>query len=255
MAEEAYEVLFPRTECEAAAGELSAWTTVQDIAAAARFLAGEPAPGDMFDRRLAIPFADDDVLERIIIEVMGWLIAAYRVPEAKIELAQLIEPRLTEGLRRQIAAIAFHSSVKVAPSGAIMNFAPALAEDPGDRYFLVEDDPCVIELVQNPLRAMMSLIRSTYHTARYLRETKVQAAATGSPPMIFHRPYADSRLPAVVEALAFYACGLDIGPRWATGMEFDFSYKAVNVHGAPPFDATLLQGARDLTSSMLDSLT
>jgi hypothetical protein len=250
----AYDELFPAAECIAAAGELSAWTTVQHIAAAARCLAGTPAPADNFDGTLIIPFADSDVLERIIVEVMSWLIASYRVPEPKITLAQSIEPAMTDVVRAMIAKVEFRSTVKAAPSGSLIGFAPVMADQPTDRFMLVEDEPYVIELLQGPLRAMMGLIRSTYKTATGLRDLKVRAADTGSQPRIYHRPHADSRLPAVVEALSFYALGLDLGPKWSAGADFDHAYRAVNVHGRPPFDPAMLAAARSATSIMLASL-
>lgn len=251
-----YKAMFPRAECEAAIGELNAWTSVHNIAAAARCLAKAPDPDDLFDRRLVIPFPNEDGLERIIIQVFDWLIAAYRVPEPKISLAGLIEPRLTDERRALISAVRFQPSVAVGPSGsAMVLLSPESGVHPSDRYLLVEDEPHVIELLQGPLRAMMGLIRSTYQTASSAVDMRAQSASTGSMPTIFHKPYADSRLPAVIEALAFYACALDFGPHWARGMDMDISYRAVNVHGGPPFDAAFLEHARALTARMLDDLT
>jgi hypothetical protein len=39
---------------------------------------------------------------------------------------------------------------------------------------------------------------------------------TGGAPTIFHRPFGDSRLFAVVDALSFSAMGMEIGPYWGT---------------------------------------
>lgn len=253
-ATQTYESLFPPADCAAAMSELSAWTSVQDIAAAARCLAGVPVADEVFDDRLVIPFADDDILERVIIEAMGWLMVSYRVPEPKIALAKLIEPRLDADRQAVIAATTFKSTVSAAPSGAIMEFAPSIAEHPSDRFMLVEDKPHVIELLQGPLRAMMGLVRRTYRTATTLRDTMKLTAPTSGAPSIVHRPYADSRLSAVVEALSFYALGFDFGPRWATKTDFEIAYRAINVCGTPPFDAATLAAARSATASMLATL-
>jgi hypothetical protein len=63
-------------------------------------------------------------------------------------------------------------------------------------------------------------------------------------------------MPAILEALCFYAFALDFGPRWSTPGRADvvLAYRAVNVQARPPIDISVLDAAKTSTARMLETL-
>jgi hypothetical protein len=244
--------LFPKDDCVAAVGELSAWTSVQTILAAARHIEGRPAPKDGLEPYLVIPFDDHaGAFESIISQAMEWLITGYRVPKPKIALARSLDGQISDETATALADRRFRPDIDRAPPGA-------LSAVPAEKSALIiRDDPVVIEMIQAPLICMMDMLQRFNDTAKRMRLIqKKQEETTGGAPTIYHRPYADSRLSAVLEALCFYLWGLDFGPVWgeAGHSNIDLSYRAVNVHGVPPIDGRFLDVARRSMVQMLDSL-
>ncbi|WP_427913945.1 hypothetical protein ACPWT1_03015 [Ramlibacter sp. MMS24-I3-19] len=89
----------------------------------------------------------------------------------------------------------------------------------------------------------MDIYLSKYEFAKSLRDIVVDyGERTGGSPTIFHRPYADARLPSLIEAACFYSLGLDVGTRFAEpGLNnVDNAYRAVNLQAAPPVDPSRL---------------
>ena len=104
----------------------------------------------------------------------------------------------------------------------------------------------------------MVILTKSYDNAHKMRDLKKQSLETsGGAPSIYHRPYADSQMPAILDALCFYGFGMDFGPSWSmhgrSGMVQ--AYRAVNVQARPPVEISELDVARTFTAKMLESLT
>ena len=243
--------LFPAAECISAIGELSAWTSVQAILAGARHLEGRPGPLDQLEPTLIVPIKIDDVFESILTKALGWLIAGYVPPAAKIALAQALDPAISDHTAAALANRRFRPNISRAAPGP---FAGLPADS---ACFVIHDDPLVIEMIQAPVICMIDLLRRFSETAqRIALELREHKEATGGSGKAFHRPYADSRLPAILEALCFWCWGLDFGPVWGEVGEgsADISYRAVNIHGVPPLDPRMVDAAHQAMERMLASL-
>jgi hypothetical protein len=243
--------LFPRDFCIAAIAELSAWTSVQNILAAARHIESRPVPQDRLEPLLVVPFDDDAGKFRSIMALaIEWLAQGYRVPDAKIAIARAVDPKISDGTVARLLSLQFQPEIENRKPGA-------LDQLPDKSCVLLKDDPVVIEMVQAPLICMISRLVDATNVAKSIADMlDHKQQETGGRGTIFHRPYADSRLPAVLEALCFFTYGLDFGPRWALAGkgDIDISYRAVNVLGVPPIDAQMLWVARKSMEVMLASL-
>jgi len=244
--------LFPEQLCTAAIGELSAWTSVQAILAAARYVEGRPVPDDQLEPMLVVPVDDDDRFLKAIIEVaIGWLIRGYRVPEAKVALARAVDRKVSDDTALKLASMRFRPTVELGRPGMISQLPPEKS------FFLVKDDPAVIEMIHAPLICMTEQLFRYNETARKMAAIlDNNAEKTGGRGNIIHRPYGDSRLPSILEALCFYMHKLEFGPVWgeAGKCNIEMSYRAVNVHGVPPIDPRMLDMARESMEKMLESL-
>ncbi len=252
-----FDALFPADFCRATLAELNAWTTVADVAAAARCLADAPKPSDCFDRRLILPFPDDDAFEAVVIKAIAWFIDAFRTPTAKISLAALEELALTAERACELASLRFQPNGQIGPPGAITAIAPGLKEYLNGRFLLLEDEPHVIEVVQAPLRCLMALIHKCAEDAQ--RAAKIKKGArekSGGKPLIYHKSYADSPLPAVIEAMCFFVYRLDFGPVFskAGDSNVEYGYRAINMLCAPPIDRRFIDIVADMNRKMLDDL-
>lgn len=247
----ALNALFPRAACVDALGELSAWTSVQSVGAAARMLEQRSQPGDEPAPILIMPFDDLLNFEEIFCWLLDWFIEGYRVPSAKVSLARSLDPFILDGTATLLERLRFQPTIRSFAPGVIAGVPK------NQRAFVIQDDVATIEVVQDPLRCLMDMLKVAYDatSASYVirRESK---ETTGGVPTIFHRAIWDSRLFSVVEALSFAAMGMEIGPYWGTPakVEFVFDYRAVNVQTTPPIGAHVLDGAKVAMKEMLDGL-
>jgi hypothetical protein len=252
-----FDQVFPEDECVQALSELNAWTSVQNICSAGRALRGAPADGDQFERLLIIPFEDDEALEAALLVAVGWLIKAYRVSEPKLKLAGALDLDFDAATRAAIAAIRFMPNVSVGAPALLARIAPHLAHLDQAKFLLIEDEPHIIELVQAPLRCLGSRLSGSFDTAKTARAIRARATDAGDEaPLIYHRPRADSPLPAVLEALCFWFAGLAFGPKWSTSAksEVDIYYRAINIVATPPVDPRFVGAARGMAQKMLSDL-
>jgi hypothetical protein len=211
-----------------------------------RTLAGdEPAPS------LLMPFDDLLNFDWIFGQLLDWFIEGYRVPSAKVSLARSLDSAIQDQTAIALESLRFRPTVH--------SIAPGRVEGVPDtqRVIVIQDDVATIEVVQAPLRCLMDMLTIAYDAAsgsyKIRKESKQQ---TGGAPTIFHRPFGDSRLLAVVEALSFSAMGMEIGPYWGTPptVEVVVDYRAVNVQARPPFSAQFLDVAGHSMKRMLDGL-
>lgn len=236
-----FDQLFPENDCVTTISELSAWTSVYDVAAATRCLLNRPNPDDQFVEMLALPFPGDDQCEQVILKFLYWLVHAYVVPTPKVTLAAMVEPRIDLALAEVLKEIKFRPKIQIRPIDQVRPMEPGIIGGNDYRVLLVKDKAHVIELLHYPLRCLMSCIIPNCQTAANMRELQRLAAETSDNPMqIFHHPYTDSRLSALIEAVCFYTYGLDIGLTYAEfgKFEIDRSYRSVNVRARPPFSLT-----------------
>jgi len=234
---------FPESDCLSVIGELAVWASVDDCLAAARFIEQRSMPDDTPSDALLLPFPNDDGYEVVFLQCLAWLAESFRVPESKVKLAMLLDRKITPET-----------------SMALLNtrFAPTIAKASraGDRVFRVTDSPPVIELVQNPIRCLGDLLDRFWHGAVRLRELRTKALVeTGGAPTFFHQPYADGPLPALIEALAYYTQGLEIGPsRVLNQRGINRGYRSFEVVDRPPVDVALFSGAREMIRQVFKSL-
>ncbi|MDX0500287.1 hypothetical protein GOC68_29380 [Sinorhizobium medicae] len=249
------ERLFPREGCVKVFTELNAWTPIQAILAAARDVEGRKFSEDRLEGQLIMPMPHGQLFEAVFLRTIAWMVESYRVPNPKIALARATDPAITDETEAGLRAARFNPTIRRAPLAA---FDKSVAAPPGGpNAFIIDDQPFVIELVMAPLRCLMDILTFSFESARDAHDIGVIAReTTGGAPTIFHRPYADSRLYATLEALCYYAHGLMIGPLETPegASQLDISYRAVNVRSRPPVDAGLLSLARTSMEEMLHGL-
>jgi hypothetical protein len=249
------DLYFPGQHCESLFSELSLWTSVEDCLAAARYIENRALPGDLVDSRLVIPFVDDETFEAVPSRFLQWLIASYRPPETKIKIAKLIDPAIKNETLQTLLDVRFRPNISAGPAGAIGHVAPGLRHLSHQRVFLIEDQPHVIEFLQNPLRCIIDMMSRAWPTAENSLKIKTEALHTGEAPTIFHQPYTDGPLFALVEAVIFYVHTLHLG---TIGSEkksgLNLSYRSVEVVGRPPIDPRLLDAAQETSERMFQSL-
>src|SRR5262249_45420207 len=94
-----------------------------------------------------------------------------------------------------------------------------------------------------------------WEAAANLREINQKARETGRGPKVFHQPYADGPLHALVEAAAYYVQGMAIGPNaWKPKSAINRGYRSIQVVGQPPFETRLFEMAQKMTREMFSSL-
>ena len=246
-----FDELFPEEACTRIFAEMSVWISVDDCLAAARFIERRPSPTDDPSRKLIIPFPDNDEFQTIFIQCLRWFIPGCRVPPAKVRLATLIDRAITAETATAIRETTFHGRIDLGAAGTIEDFFPTLAVHRADRFFVVDDDEYVIELIQNALRCLRDVIGRVWPTANTsARIQEVGLAQTGGAPGIFHQPYTDGPLLALVEALAFHVFGL----RMASPRGINRGYRSFEVVGRPPLDPQLFEITQTLTEEMFRSL-
>ena len=253
-AEAPFETLFPEDRCVTIVGELSAWTSVQSIMAAARYIEGRSIPSDQLEPRLIMPMPLGYIFERVFLETIKWLDRAYRVPQAKISLARALDPAMTDATAARLQGTRFSPTITSAPSEI---FKDPDAGPAGSHIFFVDADPVVIEMVQSPLRCLMQMLSYGFEQAERMRSFQLEAKRlTGGAPTIYHRPLADSRLNAMLEALCYYALGfpLLLTSELVPTPDIDRAYRSVNVRGRPPFSPPSFDRARAMMEAMLHGL-
>jgi hypothetical protein len=247
--------LFPAAECIAAAGELSAWTSVQDIAAAARFLEGRLVKGDLPETRLIIPIVTDAKFEWVLRQAIKWFVAGYRVPSSKIMLAIYLDPAIRRKTNDTLLELRLHPQITKRLLHTLVSRERRSGTD--QQVLLIQDHVAAIEVMQAPLRCLIDIVLRCYETSQKMYNLiSGQEEAGGSGPTIWHRPYTDSPLFAVLEALCFYRFDLTFGPLWGRPGpgDIDMAYRAINIRGVPPFDSKMLQVAREVAEKMFDDL-
>jgi len=256
MSEEDWRALFPENACLATIAELSVWTSVGDCLIAARWIEERSSPGDAPSDRLIIPYPDDQEFEVVFTQCLHWLIQSFRAPPSKVRLAALLDRHIAPQTCAALLEARFMPNVDQGPAGVIGLLFPPLAHHAHERFFVVKDSPHVIELVQTPLRCLVALIGQAWPTATRMRQLREQSLReSGTAPTIVHQPYVDGPLFSLIEALAFHAQGLAIGPDAVlTAPAIERGYRSVQVVGRPPIEPRLLAVAQQLTTSMWQSL-
>jgi hypothetical protein len=239
--------LFPKARSAEILGELSAWTSVADVMVAARILEARTVPGDQPESLLLMPLEHaEPVFEQIFTILLGYLIDGYAVPSQKVAVCRAMDPQITEATGTALQSLRFRPTVQV---GRV----PRMHDK---RAFFIQDQPAAIELIQAPLKCLMGLYLDKYEYTKPWRDMIAEGEETGGRPTIFHRPYADACLPSFIEAVCFYALGLEVGSRFASPGQanFDTAYRAVNVQTLPPVDPAVLGAAFQAGQRMLDEL-
>ncbi|RAS09958.1 hypothetical protein DFO50_12811 [Microvirgula sp. AG722] len=240
--------LFPKARSAEILGELSAWTSVADVMAAARILEERTVPGDQPENLLLMPLEHTEpAFEQIFVVLLGYLMDGYVVPSQKVAVCRALDPQITEATETALQALRFRPTVLVGRIHAMHD----------KRAFFIQDQPAAIELIRAPLNCLMGLYLDKYEYTKSLCDMVAEAEEkTGGRPTIFHRPYADACLPSFIEAACFYSLGLEVGTRFASpGLaNIDNAYRAVNVQTLPPVDPAVLGAAIQDGQRMLDAL-
>lgn len=238
--------LFPRVEVEKAFSELNAWVSVHDIIRAARILENrlptrEPPPG-----HIVLTFADDDNTQSFHMILMRYLIKAFRCPGGQMLIALHTEPQILPETRSALRRCRFKPTVTVGPSSRLHEFAPMVPRDRRLRFMVIRDKPPVLELVYRPLLAWHDIVGRAFELALELRDLRASANKERAKPFgVFHEPKSDSQLRAIVEAMAFYACGHTIGQASKREASLEIGFRNVAIVGAPPFTPALIGAARE----------
>lgn len=256
MSEEHWRARFPEDECLEVVSELSSWTSVDDCLVAARWIEKRSLAEDAPSESLVVPFLDDQEFEVVLVQCLEWLIRSYRVPASKVRLAALVDREITPETRTELSEARFSPDVDKGPPGTITMLFPALADHSGERFLVIKDSPHVIELIQNPIRCLMDLINRAWSTATRMRAVREKSVReSGGAPTIFHQPYSDGPLFALIEALSFYVQGLAIGPNALPEKGgVNRGYRSFEVVGRPPVDPRLFDVAQKMTREMFKSL-
>jgi hypothetical protein len=240
--------LFPIARSAQILGELSAWTSVTDIMVAARILEGRTVPGDQPQSLLLMPLEHaEPAFEQIFAILLGYLMDGYVVPSQKVAVCRALDPPITEATGTALQSLRFRPTVQVG----------RIPEMHDKRAFFIQAQPAAIELIRAPLNCLMGLYLDKYEYTKSLRDMVAHAEEkTGGRPTIFHRPYADACLPSFIEAVCFYALGLEVGTRFASPGQanIDIAYRAVNVQTRPPVEPAILEAAIQAGQRMLDAL-
>ncbi len=238
------------------AAELSVWTSVSDCLVAARWLEGRSIEGDVPESRLIVPFVDSDEFQSVFLKGITWMIGSYRVPPSKVKLAGLVDPHISAATRTTLIECRFKPNIDLGPAGHIHRLFPPLARHRDQRFLIIEDTPATIELTQNPLRCLLNQVSQVWPTASKMRALRVDAVKENrEPPSIFHQPYTDGPLLALLEALTFHVQELEIGPRLAPAQgDINRGYRSFEVVARPPVEPKLFTVAQQLTEEMFRSL-
>ena len=246
---------FPEERCLQVTAELSVWTSVDDCLAAARIVEGRCLPDDSPSEQLIIPFPDDDAYEAVLLMFLAFLVRSFRVPASKVRIASLLDSRISPETSARLEKARLDPTIKKGEAGTIEKLFPSLAEHANERFFVVMDQPHVLELAAKPVQCLNDLLNRGWLTAAKLRGIKQKAKETGDGPMIFHQPYADGPLHALIEASAFYVQDMAIGPNALPPPRgINRGYRSIEVTGQPPFDPRLFEVAQEMTRHMFSSL-
>jgi hypothetical protein len=242
------DIYFPEAKSAEILGELSAWTSVADILVAARILEARPVQRDRPERLLLMPLEHPELEFKQIFEILlGYLMKGYVVPYQKIAVCLALDPQITDATRSTLLSLRFRPTVHV-------GMIPTMQNKPA---FFIQDHPAVIELLQSPLKCLMGLYLNKYEFSKSLRNIILETEQlTRGRPGIFHRPYADGCLPSFIEAVCFYALGLEVGTQFASPGRpiLDIAYRAVNIQTHPPVDPVMLGATFQASQRMLDAL-
>lgn len=175
----------------------------------------------------------------------------YRIPIAKISVARTLDYQLQDQTASTLKNLRFQPTIHSAPPSRV----PGIPSH--QKVFVIQDHVATIEVVQAPLRCLMDMLMMAYDSASKSHQLRRDAMEKGGgAPTIFHRPYADSRLFAVVEAFSFGALGMEIGPHWggAGTQNIVTDYCAINVQAVPPVNTQILDVASKTMEKMLNEL-
>lgn len=235
-----YEEYFPEEQCINRFSELSLWTTLEGCLAAARYLENRTIEEDCLEERLIIQSICGAKFETVLIQCFQWLIASYRVPLTKLKLAKLIDSSIKDETVEALIGSKFKPNI-------------IIKQINNDRSLIIEDEPHIIELIQNPINCMLDLLYRAWETPEEISKLKEKLYEnTGGIPNVFHQPYTDGPLPAIIEAIVFYIHGLEIGPHCSPGI--NQGYRSVEVVGQPPFNPDLFDMAQKISERIFKSL-
>lgn len=246
---------FPEDDCRRILSELSVWTSVDDCLAAARWLENRSEPEDSVSPALVVPYPDEERFETVFIHCLNFLIKGFQTPPIKVRLATLVDPQISSRTSDKLLGVQFKPDIDGGRAGMIGTMFPSLADHNHERFFVIKDEPYIIELIQNPVRCLLDLLNRAWSTASEMRSIQELSEETGSSPTIFHQPYTDGPLPALTEALTFSVNGLTIGPIDSSQQGgINRGYRSFEVVGRPPIDARLFEAGQEMTKIMFDSL-
>lgn len=252
------DIAFPEAYCVSCFDELSLWTGINDCLVVIRSLEKRLVPGDAPDNRLIVPFPDCPRFQYAFTKCLGWLIKAYQVPDAKLVIAQSLDARTEVSTIATVRALRFRPTVRIGGVGAILSFEPSLAGYIGNRRFaVIEDSPEIIELIQNPVRCMVSLLEQFWEHASELHDLKRKAEErTGGSSGMFYQPYTDGALSSLIEAIVLYVFDIDVsGSNSTRNGGINRGYRSFEVVSALPVDSRLLLAAHECCRVMFDGLS
>lgn len=249
------EEAFPVSEMIAAFAELNAWVSVPAIQLAARTLEKRLLPDEAPSVQVLITFQDHDDAESFHVLMMRYLIEAFRCPESQLLLAAGIDPAIKSETLDILRAARFRPTIKVGPAEALHTFAPTAPRGSPRRFMVIRDEAHILDLIYRPVRVWQELVGRGFSLAHGILEMLQKAEQeSGGRPKVFHKPTSDSPLTAMIEGLAFYSRGHDVGNATTKPVSTDVDYRNVAIVGKPPFDARAIDSARQLQLRQFEDL-
>jgi len=233
-ADQEFERVFPSELLRATIAQASSWTCIGAIVRAARVIEER---ADEVSPYFVLAFPDDDVLQSIIVRVLGYLIPEYRCSAEKLAIARRVDPLISTQTLQKLAATRLDPEMSVGGPSFVREAMPQLAELGPVRVLKVVDDPAMVELIFEPFQMLRTTLVALYTEARKWRSIDRAAAKTsgemGSNRV--HRPYGDGALVATLDALVYFALGFRVGVQWGIDqVSVETGFRCFNVVGQPP---------------------
>lgn len=237
------EPLFPDHLLRPTIGQAASWTTVEAIVAAARTIEGRA--GSSTDQ-LWIAFPDNELLQALLIRVFSYFFQDYHCSREKLALARHVDPMIQSATIDALGGLRLRPTMNAGGPSVARRVMPKLGDAPPMRVLSITDDPPSLEVAFEPLQMLRTTLVSLFTEASEVRnlQTRVKAA-TGGHPKIVHRPYGDGPLLATLDALVYFALGLEVGIQsGAEQASIEHGFRSVNIVGQLPFQSVHFDMAR-----------
>jgi hypothetical protein len=238
------EPLFPEELSKRTLAQAASWTRLTSIVTAAKLIERRT---DLTTPHFFLAFPDDELLEAVLVRVLGYFSTEYRCSREKLALAKRLDPAIKRRTLEKLAKARLNPTISAGGPSVARKLMPQLADRGPMRILKVVDAPPMLELMFDPFQVFRTTIVSLYTEAAKIRAIDKKAAETSGSlhSSVFHRPYGDGALVATLDALIYFALGFRVGIDWGVDrVSFEPGFRCFNVVGQPPFQSAHFQTAR-----------